>query len=645
MDDKVEISFGDDAAPAGFAGTGIDNPVYQSETLLHFPDQQTDSSSKPLTLSFHDICFFAKIKKEEKQILDNISGIFCGGLNAILGPTGSGKSSLLDVLAGRKDPQNVSGKVLLDGKATPSDFRLMTGYVVQDDVVMGTLTIRENLSFSAALRLPQSLTSDERNHRVKQVIEELQLQKCADTKVGTELIRGVSGGERKRCNIGMELITSPRILFLDEPTSGLDANTASHVMKILHQMSQSGRTIIFSIHQPRFSIYRMFDTLVLLSAGRVAYHGLAAKSIDYFQENGYEIESHNNPADFFLDVLMGEVERNSQAGPSDEPLELLYARSEIKEEVDRKLASIWSVHQLSGGRSEENSGHRAGYKTSFARQIAIVSGRTVKNLIRNPQTSILQLVIMVVFGAIVGAIYWQVDQSYPAGLQNRYGAFFFIIMNLVFGNLDAVELFVKERRIFVHENASGFYRVSSYFLAKVFCDILPRRTVPTLIFCSIAYFMIGFQTDAAKCFIFALTMLSVAFAGASLAFLFSASVNVFAIGNLMIALCYVFMMLFSGFMVNIGTVLSWLQWIKWLSFFRYAMSAVSINELHGMEFYCSPGQNVTTICATGDQYLQQQNIKFDVPWDLWQNIVALASMALILLFLAYVQLRRIKKLR
>ena len=159
-------------------------------------------------------------KKTHKRILYDINGIFKPGMNAILGPTGSGKSSLLDILADRKDRQGLEGQVLMDGQVQTADFKYRVGYVVQDDIVSGTLTVRENLTFSANLRLSKHTTREQKRSIVRKVIEQLGLEKCSDTKVGTEYSRGISGGERKRVNIGMELVLSPSVLFLDEPTTG-----------------------------------------------------------------------------------------------------------------------------------------------------------------------------------------------------------------------------------------------------------------------------------------------------------------------------------------------------------------------------------------------------------------------------------------
>jgi ATP-binding cassette subfamily G (WHITE) protein 2 len=184
------------------------------------------------TISFHSINYVLEsqqccnilplpcLKRKQKQILYNISGIFKPGMNAILGPTGSGKSSLLDILADRKDRRGLEGEVFMDGEPQTSDFKYRVGYVVQDDIVSGNLTVRENLIFSANLRLSENVSSTDKNAIVDEVIGQLGLEKCAESKVGTDFQRGISGGERKRTNIGMELVLSPKVLFLDEPTTG-----------------------------------------------------------------------------------------------------------------------------------------------------------------------------------------------------------------------------------------------------------------------------------------------------------------------------------------------------------------------------------------------------------------------------------------
>ncbi|XP_017572784.2 broad substrate specificity ATP-binding cassette transporter ABCG2b [Pygocentrus nattereri] len=570
-------------------------------------------------------------KAPERDILKNVSGIMKTGLNAIMGATGSGKTSLLDVIAGRKDPRGMrSGQVLVDNKFVTHELHLMSAYVVQDDILMGTLSVRENLLFSANLRLPrQQYSAADKEKKVMNIIQDLGLEDCANTKIGTEFLRGVSGGERKRCSIGMELITSPSLLFLDEPTTGLDSNTANSIMGLLHKLSRSGKTIIFSIHQPRYSIFRLFDHLTLLHKGEMVYAGPANKAIQYFHDLGYECEAFNNPADFFLDIINGET---STSVPTDKSLVELYRDSQYCAEVTEELT------QIAGPADSPISkkGASLSYVTSFFYQLKIVCWRMVLNLVRNPQTSYAQIVLNMFFAVLVGLIYFQMPHNLPEALQNRTGAFFFLVINMVFGNLSAVELFINERALFVHENSGGYYRTSVYFLSKVFVDLIPNRIIPILIFSAIAYYMMGLKPAFTAFLCFSLTLSLASLAAVSLAFLVSATVSSFAMANVLIAVPFVFMMVFGGFLVNLNSMLNWLSWFKWISIFKYGLDAVTINEMTGQVFY----DNRTVL--TGEMYLKAQGMDYSA-WGFWQNHVALLGIILVCMTLSYIQLRRINR--
>ncbi|NP_001034728.2 broad substrate specificity ATP-binding cassette transporter ABCG2c [Danio rerio] len=605
------------------------------------------------TVTFHQIRYRIKERLgmfscqwREKDILKDVSGIMNPGMNAIMGPTGSGKTSLLDVIAGRKDPKGLkSGQVLVDNTIVTSDLRLCSAYVVQNDILMGTLTVRENLAFSANLRLSlKEYSSSDKEMRVNSVIQELGLKDCADTKIGTMFLRGVSGGEKKRCSIGMELITSPSLLFLDEPTTGLDANTANSIMELLQNISKKGKTVIFSIHQPRYSIFRQFDHLTLMNKGEIIYAGAADKAIIYFEDLGYKCEPFNNPADFFLDVTNGTIRPHKSSNnisekcssseemvDNENPLAVMYRKSPYFTKLKDRLTEI-----SDGLDPEVTKGDKVGYATPFYYQLLLVSGRTIRNILRNPQTSYAQLFLNIFFGILVGLIYYQIPHTLPEALQNRTGAFFFLVINMVFGNLSAVELFVSERELFIHENSSGFYRTSAYFLSKVFADLIPNRILPVFIFSAIPYFMMGLKPEVEAFFLYCVTMSMVSLSAVSLAFLVSASVGSFAMANILIALPYVFMMVFGGFLVNLNSMLSGLSWLKWASIFRYGYNALAINELKDQVFT----DNLTRV--TGDMYLDHQEIDRSA-WGFWENQVALAGIMFVCLILAYVQLCRINR--
>ncbi|XP_068691282.1 broad substrate specificity ATP-binding cassette transporter ABCG2-like [Montipora foliosa] len=607
-----------------------DVPVYDTKPNGPSPLSRsfsTDSSQFGSTtvISYHNICYSVTTKekgiKKERQIIKNLSGLVQPGLNAILGPTGSGKTTLLDILAGRKDRKHLSGAVLVNGQKQPENFKCITGYVVQDDVVMGTLTVRENLHFSASLRLSRKLSKRERSKRVEETLSNLGLFHVAESKVGNEFIRGISGGERKRTNIGMELILAPSVLFLDEPTTGLDAATAVSVVQLLQGLGHRGKTVIMSIHQPRYSIFKTFDTISLLSNGEFVYQGPANQAMKYFEDIETTV------------VSMGEG--HSSTKPPNLPE--IFRKSQFAKIVQDSTKPILEEFSASQGSVVVSEGDKITYATSFCSQLVTVSGRAAKNILRNPQTSIVQLIVMIIFALIVGAIYYQLKRD-EHGIQNRVGVFFFLVMNTVFGNLSAVELFIKERPTFIHESASGYYRISVYFLAKVFCDLIPLRLVPASIFSAVVYFMTGLDRQAAKFFIFTFTLILTNLCACSVGFFVSACVRTFAIANLLVGLPYVFMMVFGGVLINLNSILSWLAWIKYISIFRYAMEILEINELHNMHFDCPA--NSTLCVSNGNQYLSSQGIIVD---HLWYNELARAAMTVFLMTFAYIALRLIKK--
>ncbi|XP_076805159.1 broad substrate specificity ATP-binding cassette transporter ABCG2-like isoform X2 [Clavelina lepadiformis] len=679
------------------------------------------TSNKGITLTFHEIRYEVKQKLDDmpvcgktgmKDILKRVSGYLPPGLNAIMGPTGSGKTSLLDILAQRKDPRGLKeGLVLLDNEKPPEDFRLMSGYVVQDDVVMGTLTVRENLAFSANLRLSnKEFDKQAKKEKVDHVINQLGLQACADTLVGNEFVRGVSGGERKRVNIGMEMILDPPILFLDEPTTGLDANTANSLVLLLYKLASGGRNVLMSIHQPRYSIFSLMDRLLILNKGNVVYSGPTKSAVEYFSEIGYTCPQFHNPADYFLDIVGGDVNtaklignintppensyeaNGSQSSQSDEDdankrqkraaditvameedeqednsqfLVDAFAKSSLAQEENKLLNEIkqsyWNKSNalepgFTNGKLPETN-----YANGFFAQLGAVTKRTVINILRNPMTSFAQVLLMITFGVLIGLIYFQTDTSFQSGIQNRSGCFFFLITSQVMSNLSALELFIKNRTHFIHESASGYYRVSVFFIAQVFADLIPNRLVPNLFFSVIIYFMIGFQMDVGKFFFFVLTLFITAIGASSMAFFVSASVRVFAIANILVSLPYILMMLFGGFLANTESLLDWLAWLKWVSIFRYGINALTVNEMSGLVFIDNssyPGFNISSPlpcmssidgslipnCTTGEMYMDIQGIPYDI-WGKWQNIVALGCIAFGFLFFAYVQLRRVNKFK
>lgn len=519
---------------------------------------------------------FSCNKTTTKQILYDLSGILKPGLNAIMGSTGSGKTTLLNALAGRLDMTGLNGEIFLDGKIQPENLKYITGYVVQNDMLFGTLTVKENLWFSANLRLPHTMSFSEKKEVIKTMILQLGLTSCENSRIGNDFIRGVSGGERKRTSIGMELIIQPSILFLDEPTSGLDASTAFAVVTLLKCLSAECRTIVITIHQPRYSIFQLFNSLTLLGKGYMLYHGPVDFVLPYFCEIGYDCEEHVNPADFLLDVSCGNIN---------------FDQSELQSDVAKinddhllchikNLSNKFANSSLNKERMSEIEADRVNLPVEIAvieksnminpfyYQFWILSRRAFKNLVRNPMACVGNIMLNLLIGIVFGLLYYQVDNSTKTGVQNRFGVLFFICTNLMFGTISAIEIFFKERSIFIHEHTSGYYRVSAYFFAKLLADLIPIRTFCPLVFSLITYWMVGLKQSLESFLVFFLTVILMVYASTAIGMFYSATFGSFAVASVFISLTFIFSILFAGLLVNVDTVLPWLSWIKYISIAR-----------------------------------------------------------------------------
>ncbi|KAI9891761.1 MAG: hypothetical protein M1814_002511 [Vezdaea aestivalis] len=286
---------------------------------IHLGDESDDENSKlmadhkPAALYFENVSY----NIAGKQILYNVQGVVHPGqIMAIMGASGAGKTSFLDILARKNKRGHTQGSFFVNGeKISDDEYRQVVGFVDQEDAMLPTLTVHETILNSALLRLPKDMSRNSKEIRAYEVEKQLGIWGIRDQLVGSDEsgARGISGGEKRRVSIACELVTSPSILFLDEPTSGLDAFNAFNVIECLVTLAkQYNRTVVFTIHQPRSNIVALFDQLVLLAKGRVVYSGEFSKCQSYFDQSGYSCPPGFNIADYLVDLTM----HASQAPPS-----------------------------------------------------------------------------------------------------------------------------------------------------------------------------------------------------------------------------------------------------------------------------------------------------------------------------------------
>ena len=306
-----------------FLGSEVSGGVTRDVFLEYYPgilqdilaDQARRTERKRtdgIDITFENLKLVVKAGRNGSvNVVDDVSGrIQKGTMTALLGGSGAGKTSLLNALCGKAYYGEVQGEVFINGKkAAVESFSDSIGFVPQDDIVFAELTVRENLIFSGRFRLPRGTSLHTVEDLADSVLVNLGLSRKADSIVGDVTRRGVSGGEKKRVNIGLELMAKPSALFLDEPTSGLDASSALLVMMSLRQLvEREGVTICSVIHQPRKFIFDLFDSVLLLGVGgRMVYHGPVNESLTYFESLGYELPPGESIADWLIDISTGRV--------------------------------------------------------------------------------------------------------------------------------------------------------------------------------------------------------------------------------------------------------------------------------------------------------------------------------------------------
>ncbi|XP_071470535.1 broad substrate specificity ATP-binding cassette transporter ABCG2-like [Marmota flaviventris] len=606
-------------------------------------------------LSFHNICYHVKEKRgflfnrktTEKKKLSDINGIMKPGLNAIMGPSGGGKTLLLDILAARKDPSGLSGDVWVHGVPEDSNFPHNTGYVVQDDVVTDTLSVRENIWFSASLRLPTTMSKQEKNERINKVIKELDLEEVADSKVKSK-------GERKRTSIGMELILDPLILFLDRPTTGLDGRTANDVIRLLKRISEQGRTIIFSIHLPRYSIFQLFDSLTILASGELMYHGPAQRTLEYFESAGFPCEFYTNPAEIFLDFFHGVIKRESEeheANKTEIPSKT--DDSQIKELANNFAKSTFykdiktELHEFKRDKNKRCWVRKEiPYVTSFGHQLISLTKRSFQSFAGNPQHWINEIIVTLVLGLVTGTIILLLRDDCTE-IRNRALMLFFLMVYLCRRRTLAVDLFMIQKKRFVHESISGYYRVSSYFFGSLLLDLLLEMILTSFIFIYTLYFMAGSKPRAETFFVMTFTLLIFGFSSISMTLALAAGYSKVSIQGNVVDTYFTFMLILSGVSLYFGTRRSQFPWLQYFSIPYYGFMALQHNEFLGGNF--CPELNTTTsnkcpdyVICSGEEFLLMQDMDIS-PWGLWMNHVALSILMIFFLIIAYLRMLYLKR--
>ncbi|XP_031486776.1 ABC transporter G family member 20-like [Nymphaea colorata] len=612
-----------------------------------------------------------------KMLLNRISGEAREGeILAVVGASGSGKSTLIDALANRIAKKSLRGSVKLNGEAI--DGRLMrsiSAYVRQDDLLFPMLTVEETLSFAAEFRLPQTLSKEKKQARVQALIEQLGLRRAAKTIIGDEGHRGVSGGERRRVSIGIDIVHDPILLFLDEPTSGLDSTSAFMVVKVLQRIARTGSIVIMSIHQPSYRIVGLLDRMVFLSNGNTVYNGPSTHLPAFLAEFGRPVPENESPIEFALDLIRElEVSQDGTKNLVDHFHNFKSTRfvGSSSRAADDKSLTLKDAINASISRGKLVIGSEDGRSSSesmpeFAnplwKETAILTKRSVMNTRRLPELFFTRLAIVMITGFILATIFWRLDSS-PKGVQERLGFLAFAMSTTFYTCADALPVFLQERYIFMRETAYNAYRRSSYVISNAIVAT-PSLVLLSLVFASITFFAVGLAGGRdGFLYFFAITFASF-WAGSGFVTFISGIISQVMVGYIVAIAVLSYSLLFSGFFINRDRIPSYWIWFHYLSMVKYPYEGVLQNEFEnakqcfstgGQMFDNTPlkglsdetkagllktlsnslGMNITmtTCVTTGTDILKEQSVTQLTKWDCFWVTVAMGFFFRLLFYVA-----------
>lgn len=519
------------------------------------------------------------------RLLDNINGVFRPYvLTALMGATGAGKTTLMDVLADRKTGGLITGDIRVNGYPKESKtFSKISGYVEQTDIHLPQASVEEALTFSALLRLPSSCDTACRKKFVREMLELVELDRISNAFVGVPGVSGLNVEQRKRLTLAVELVANPSIVFLDEPTSGLDARAAGVVISAIRNTVNSGRTVVCTIHQPSYDIFDAFDELLLLKpGGRVVYNGPlgdgAINLVEYLQSiNGVKpLPPRHNPANWMLQVT-------SQAG--EEALNTDFAEEYAHSDVARSTMEVIKQYEVPKPDSQPlllEEMHVSSFKTQFSANLL----RFWKMYWRQPEYNLTRLVVTLGIAFVFGSLFWRQgnDTSTVTGVLDIAGVLFASVLFLGIMNcLTCQHTVALQRTVMYRERAAGYYHILPFALAQQAVEI-PYLLVQTVLFSCIVYYMVYFAVDAGKFFLFMLffflTLLYFVIFG-----MFAVALTpVVALANVFCSFFFGFWNLFCGFLIPQPAMpVYWKYWIYYLNPVTWSLYSLAISQLSDLD--------------------------------------------------------------
>ena len=576
---------------------------------------------KGVDIAWDDFSITRQLSRSEKKVrvkkglstlpvtvVNKVSGVIeRGSFTTILGPSGSGKTTFLNFLSNRLHflkGLKYTGQVYINGRKRETlDYNSIAGYVMQDDVLLEQLKVRETLEFSASFKM----TPEQVKTRVDEVIVQLSLKSCENSNIGGFMRKAISGGEKKRVSIGVELLTDPSILFLDEPTTGLDSYNSEVLIELLSKLAKKGVTVIATIHQPNSFIFAQFDQMILFGGGDIIYHGGAEDSINYFKNIGFEVPAFSNPSEFLLELI---TPGDDNYDESIQKLKDAIQRPDFQV-VERELPELF---------------HRA--QAGFFKELRLLVKRSALNSTRNVVAVAIKAFANICFLLLVMAAYFGTcEGSSRTSIMDRAGVIFLILLYMAFIGANSCASLSTDKAMFIREQASKTYSPVPFYLSKLIFDI-PFDQIITLIMSFLLYLSVGLSLEYShQIFFFSFVMLILDFTARGWGNLLLISLPYIELSSMATPFLFMIQLLFAGLFINYDSIPNYLIWLEYSSMFKYSWSAIMISELeHRDDDYWNgcdvPSELRDEICDPLDF--------FSITISKWNNVIILACMSIMI---------------
>uniref|UniRef100_A0A8D3E4Y7 ATP-binding cassette sub-family G member 8 n=1 Tax=Scophthalmus maximus TaxID=52904 RepID=A0A8D3E4Y7_SCOMX len=574
-----------------------------------------------------------EVKGNKQTAINKLSlRVRSGQMLALIGSSGCGKTSLLDIITCRDEGGTMTtGQILINGKPnTPQLVKKSIAHVRQDDRLLPHLTVRETLVFVAKLRLPTHFTQAQRDQRVDDVIAELRLRQCAHTRVGNDYVRGVSGGERRRVSIAVQLLWNPGILILDEPTSGLDSFTAHNLVITLSRLARGNRLVLLSVHQPRSDIFQLFDLVVLLSSGSAVYCGAARDMVPYFTALGFPCPRYCNPSDFYVDLISVDRRSPEQEAECLERVRILAGQfmEKVRDTDNYVKAEGAEVITISKQRNR---------LPGRLHQFTILIRRHMYNDFRDLVTLLVHGLEALLMSLLVGCLYYGAGEE-RLSIQDTVALLYMIGALTPFAVvLDVIAKCHTERAMLYHELEDGMYSVTSYFFAKILGE-LPEHCVFTLVYGVPIYWLAGLNEAPDRFLLNFLLVWLMVYCSRAMALFVAAALPTLQTSAFMGNSLFTVFYLTGGFVISVENMWLVASWLSHASFMRWGFEGMLQVQFRGNKYNVSIGN--IAINVDGIYVVEAMNMN---QYPLYLCYLVLLAVCLGFMGLYYLSLKFIKQ--